>query len=374
VPAWGDAGVFVPWAAYCNYGDTRLIAEHFDAARRWIDWIDSKNPDHLWKNNRHNDYNDWLNGDSLIKDGWPRKGGNIPNEIFATAFFARSTWIVSEMARVLGREDDRKKYAELYLAIRAVFIKNFIGEKAIMPGDTQAGYALALAFDLVPQELRSAAIEHLAANIEKYEWHLSTGFHSTHHAMIQLTEAGHTDIAHRLAANTTFPSWGYSIENGATTIWERWDGYVKGRGFQDPGMNSLNHWALGSVGEWMMRTIIGINPDPAAPGWSHIILAPKPGGGLTHAKGHYRSIHGDIESSWKAGANGATDYQFVIPPNTTARVRLTAKSVERVTESGKALTEVPGINVVRLDPIIGTDEPAVILEVGAGAYKFNVKR
>jgi alpha-L-rhamnosidase len=366
VPAWGDAGVFVPWVAYQNYADTRLLADQFDAARRWVDWIYSKNPDFIWRHERHNDYNDWLNGDTLISEGWPRKGGEVPRDVFATAFFARSTWIVAQMARALGKADEAAKYTDLYAKIKAAFIKEFVASDAKMPGDTQAGYALALGFDLLPPKRRAAAVDHLVRGIEAYHDHLSTGFHSTHHAMIELTKAGHADLAYKLANNTTFPSWGYSIENGSTTIWERWDGYVKGRGFQDPGMNSLNHWALGSVGEWMMRTIVGINPDPATPGWSHFELRPIPGGGLTHAKGSYHSCRGVIESGWRVDGT-AVVYDFVVPANTTAAVALPRDG--NVTESGRPLNEAPGVKIVFRPS--GESGP-LRFDLVAGRYSFRV--
>ncbi|MGE3109169.1 MAG: family 78 glycoside hydrolase catalytic domain [Phycisphaerales bacterium] len=375
VPAWGDAGVFVPWTAYLFYADTRLIADQFEAARRWVDWIHSNNPDLLWKNKRHNDYNDWLNGDTLIKDGWPRKGANVPNDVFATAFFARSTWIVSQMARVLGDKPAQEKYARLYSSIRQAFINNYVGDDAQMPGDTQAGYALALAFDLLPPDRRDSAVRRLVAGIQTYDNHLSTGFHSTHHAMLQLTAAGRTDLAHQIAANTTFPSWGYSIENGATTIWERWDGYVKGRGFQDPGMNSLNHWALGSVGEWMMRTIVGISLDESSPGFSAFTIAPRPpaDGSLSRAAGSYRSIRGTIRSSWQRERDGATSYVMTIPPNTSATVCLPVAPGASVTESGRAIDKHPLLRTIGINPPRGTDGPQLLLHAPAGTYTFIVK-
>lgn len=364
-PAWGDAGVFVPWCAYQNYADTRLLTDHFEAMRRWVDWVHSKNPELVWRNARFNDYNDWLNGDTLISEGWPRKGGEVPRDVFATAFFAQSTWMVAQMADAIGRKDDAKRYTELHSRIKQVFNKEFVGPDAKMPGDTQAGYALALGFNLLPDDRRDDAVAHLVRGINAYKDHLSTGFHSTHHAMIELTRAGHADLAYKLATNTTFPSWGYSIENGSTTIWERWDGYVKGRGFQDPGMNSLNHWALGSVGEWMMRTVIGINPHPVVPGWSQFELRPIPGGGLKNAEGSFHTCRGVVESSWHI--DGATTvYKFTVPANTSASVWLPAVDVANITEGGKQLAQVEGVKDAK------TDGKNVTFTLGAGSYEFHV--
>lgn len=366
VPAWGDVGVTVPWEAYVNYGDRRLLEEHFDSAKRWVDWVHANNPDLIWRKARHNDYNDWLNGDTLVHEGWPRKGAGVPNEILATAFFARSTHLLAEMARVLGKTDAAATYSALHQNIRAAFCKTFVAADGLMPGDTQAGYALALNFELVPIELRPKLADRLVAGIHQYHDHLSTGFHTSQRALLELTKAGHTELAYKLVLDTRFPSWGYSIDNGATTIWERWDGYVKGRGFQDPGMNSLNHWALGSVGEWLTRVVLGINPDPASPGYAHFTLAPRPGGGLTFARGNYRSVRGQIESAWRV-EKGRTIYTFVVPPNTSASVRLQAPSLASITEGGQPLDRAAGVRQV------AAASGEIVMEIGSGHYEFTVQ-
>jgi alpha-L-rhamnosidase len=252
-PGWGDAGVVVPWRAYENYGDTRILAYQYDAATRWIEFIRHENPTLLWKNKRGNDYGDWLSGDTLIAEGWPRNGGEVPKEVFATAMFAHSTDLVARMAGVLGKAEDARKYGDLFEQIKAAFNAAYVDADGRIMGNTQAGYALALHLDLLPPPRREEAVKRLAAGIDAYKGHMSTGFHSSYKMMLELSRAGRTDRAYQLALEKTFPSWGYSIENGATTIWERWDGYVKGRGFQDKGMNSFNHYAIGAVGEWLPR-------------------------------------------------------------------------------------------------------------------------
>jgi alpha-L-rhamnosidase len=321
-PAWGDAGVFVPWTAWVNYADRRLMDQHFDAARRWVDFIRRNNPDLIWRNRRGNDYNDWLNGDRIIYEGWPKKGAEVPNDLFATAFFARSAQIVAAMAKVTGRAHEAEQYAALAGSIRAAFAMEFLSSDGRLKGDTQAGYALAMSFNLIPDNLKPETLKFLIENINGlYSGHLSTGIQSTHRAMLELTRGGRSDEAYKLLMNRSFPSWMYMVDNGATTIWERWDGYVKGRGFQDPGMNSMNHWALGSVGEWVWRTVTGLNPDETQPGWKHFTIAPVPGGGLTSAKGEYNSIRGLITSAWEI-SNGQFTLSVTVPPGTMATVRL----------------------------------------------------
>src|SRR5581483_9795396 len=260
-PGWGDAGVILPWKLWVNYGDRTALEESYGAAKAWVDFIHAHNPDLIWKNTRGLDPGDWLNGDTLIWQGWPRTGASMPLEMHATAFFAHSADLVSRMAEVLGKNDDARRYRELFQQIRQAFDGAYLSKDGHLTGDTQGGYALALHFNLLPEELRPAAVGYMIENFKRYNGHLSTGFQSTHRLMLELTSAGKSGEAYRLLTIEGFPSWSFMIENGATTIWERWDGFVKGRGFQNPGMNSFNHYAFGAVDEWMWQNIGGMNPD-----------------------------------------------------------------------------------------------------------------
>ena len=360
VPAWGDAGTIVPWRAYQNYADERLLAKHFGAARRWVDYIHKQNPDLIWTNGRGNDYNDWLNGNWVRQTGWPTQGGAVPNEVFATAFFAHSTEIVAKMARVTDRRAEARRYRDLFDRIKAAFNERFVDPNGQIEGDTQAGYALALSFDLLPEPLRPKAMQHLLEGIDRYNGHLSTGIQTSHRAMLELSRYGHDDVAWALLTNRTFPSWLYMIDNGATTIWERWDGYVKGRGFQNPGMNSLNHWAFGAVGEWMWRHIIGLNPDETQPGWKHFTIAPHPGGGLTWAKGRYESIRGPIASAWRI-EDQRLSLRVTVPANTTATVIVPTSKPEEPLAADTAA----GVTFLRLQ------DRARVYRVDSGRYEFD---
>jgi alpha-L-rhamnosidase len=278
-------------------------------------------------------------------------------------YFAHSTELVSKMAKAIGRDEDALRHGKLFDDIKAAFNREFVQADGRLPGDTQAGYALALHFDLLPDDLRPKAVAHLHEAIRKYNGHISTGFLSTRCLMLELTRNGYNDEAWQLITNRTFPSWGYMIENGATTMWERWDGYVQGRGFQDPGMNSFNHWAFGAVGEWMFQSIVGIQPDEQHPAWKHFIIRPRPGGGVTWADGHYDSIRGPIASAWKI-EKGKFALAVTIPVNTTATVYVPATGIEEVTESGKPASSSPGVRFLRMD--VGN----AVFEVGSGHYKF----
>jgi len=371
VPAWADAGTIVPWLVYLNYTDRRLLEEHFESARRWVDYVRQHNPNMLWEKERGADYNDWLNGDKLNLDGWPQKGGEVPKPVFATAFFAHSTEIVAKMAAALGRKEDAKRYGELFEGIKAAFNKAFVKPDGRIEGDPQAGYALALRFALLPDKLRPKAVQHLLEGIERYNGHLSTGIQTTHRLMLELTRNGCHDQACHIINLRTVPSWGYTIEMGATTIWERWDGFVKGRGtkpedqLQSPGMNSFNHWAFGSVGEWVWRNIAGINPDERYPGYKHFIIRPRPGPGFTWAKGEYKSIHGKIATHWVLGEVFKMD--MTIPANTTATVYIPAKSLDSITESGRPATKAEGLRFLRME------DGSAVFAADSGRYKFVSK-
>jgi alpha-L-rhamnosidase len=364
-PAWADAGVIIPWRVYQNYGDTRLLEEHFEAARRWVEYIHNLNPDLIWVKGRRNDYNDWLNGDWINQKDWPTKGGSVPNEVFATAFFAHSTDLVSRMAAVLGKQDEARRYEALFRRIKDTFNLRFVKPDGRMEGDTQGGYALALSFDLLPELLRPLAAGHLTNNIRLYQNHLSTGIQTTHRAMLELARSGNHALAWQLVTNRTFPSWLYMIDNGATTMWERWDGYVKGRGFQDAGMNSFNHWAFGAVGEWIWRNVAGLNPDDTQPGWKHFYIIPRPGGGVTWASAEYNSIRGQIAVDWKL-RDGIFRLRVAVPANTTATVSLPADPRLPITEIRRSL-EADGVKV------LGREGDRVLLAVDSGRYNFVTK-
>jgi alpha-L-rhamnosidase len=364
-PGWGDAGVVVPWRTWQQYGDVRQLQENYEAAKRWIEFIRSNNPDLLWRNTRGNDYGDWLNTDTVNGSTIPHTGGEVPKPVFATMMFAYATDLVARMATVLGHDGEARQYATLFGDIKAAFNTAYVKEDGRIEGNTQAGYALALHFDLLPPSKRAAAVAYMIDGIDAYHGHMSTGFHSTYRMMLELSRAGRSDVAYTLINTTTFPSWGYSIENGATTTWERWDGYVRGRGFEDKGMNSFNHYAIGAVAEWMYRVILGINNDDDHPGYEHFVLHPIPGGGLTWAKGSYDSIRGRIESSWRTDGRTFTE-DVTIPANSSAAIYVPAGGVDEVTESGVPASRSNGVRFVRME---GRD---AVFAVQSGKYRFVV--
>jgi alpha-L-rhamnosidase len=249
--------------------------------------------------------------------------------LICTAYFARCAGIMAESATLLGRAEDARRYRKLQARIKAAFAREFIAPSGRVVGDTQTGYLLALGYDLVPAALQPYAVQRLVKEIERRGWKLSTGFVGTPLLAPVLTRCGRIDVAYKLLLQKEYPSWIYSILQGATTMWERWNSYTKDKGFGDAGMNSFNHYAYGAIGEWMFATVAGIDLDPAEPGFSHILIQPQPGGGLTWARGELQSRHGRIACGWRI--EGRTLHVDVtVPPNTRATVTLPGQASVKV--------------------------------------------
>nr|MDO8114910.1 family 78 glycoside hydrolase catalytic domain [Candidatus Sigynarchaeota archaeon] len=363
-PAWGDCGIIVPWRVYVAYGDIRLLAEHYESMKKYVDLIRDENPDFIWRVMGSN-YGDWLNGDTLKAKGYPKKGGEMPKIAFATAFYAQSVGMLAKIAHVLGKDDDAKIYGDLAASVRAAFNTTYVKKDGKIEGDTQAGYAVALGFDLLPEDKQAAAVDHLLAAIKQYKGRLSTGFISTIQMMMELSKRGQNEQAYKFAESKQFPSWGYTIENGATTIWERWDGFVAGRGFQDKGMNSFNHYSIGAVGEWLYRVVLGINFDEHEPGMKRVVLAPRPGGSLTWGKGSYDSIRGKIVSSWKKG-KGMISHHFELPPNVRATIDLSIHENAKITVNGYEIGRDETLKIVK------KTEKQIIIEANPGVYDVQI--
>jgi alpha-L-rhamnosidase len=344
-PAWGDAGVIVPWTVYLCYGDTRILERRYDSMRKWVEYIDSVNPDHLWTNRRNNDFGDWLN----VQD-------ETPKEILATAYFAYSTELLAKAARVIGKTEDAAHYKHLHSEIKAAFQKAFVQPDGTIKGDAQTSYVIALHFGLLPDAVRPLSEKRLVDHVMvDRKGHLSTGFVGVGYICPTLTAIGHSEVAYKLLLNDTYPSWGYEIKHGATTIWERWDGWTEENGFQDPGMNSFNHYAFGSIGEWMYRTVAGIDLDESAPGYKTVVIRPIVGGGLSWAKASLDSLRGPIESGWKLH-DGSFELTIRIPANSTAKVYVPGDKAECADSLAKPL---------------GADQGVSVFEVPGGTYTFR---
>jgi alpha-L-rhamnosidase len=352
-PAWGDAGVICPWTIYQVYGDTRQLDQHYPAMVRWIEWCRAHSSGLIRNKDRGGDYGDWLS-----------IGSNTPKDLIGTAYFAYSTSLVAQAAAVLGKTDDAAKYTTLYQEIKAAFNQKYVTADGRIHGNTQCCYLMALKFGLLPEAMRSKAVQYLVEDITAKNDHLSTGFVGVSYLLPVLTEAGKLDTVFKLFLQDSFPSWLFSVKQGATTIWERWDGWTPEKGFQNPGMNSFNHYSLGSCGEWMFASLAGIDTD--GPGFQHLMIRPTPGNGISWVKASYDSIHGRISSAWKVDGD-AFSLDVRIPPNTTATVCIPAKDASTVLESGKPAATAAGLKFLRMD------QGRAVYQAGSGTYAFTSK-
>ena len=347
-PAWGDCGVIVPWTIWQAYGDTRIITEHWAAMERWVAWIHDANPDLLWRNNRMHDFGDWLS-----------IGADTPKELIGTAYFAYDARLMAGMAEAIGRTEDARRYRQLFDEVAAAFRAAYVRPDGTIEGDTQTCYVLALHFGLLDEGMRALAAAHLVERIADNGGHLSTGFVGVSYLCHVLTQNGYPEVAYQLLHNRTFPSWMYSILHGATTIWERWDGWTEEKGFQDPGMNSFNHYSLGSVGEWLRRSVAGIDQVPGHVGYERIRIRPLVSDTLTFADGTYDSIRGLIRSRWERDGESLR-MEVTIPANTIAEVWIPAKASDRIVEGDADVS------------IREWRDGAAIVDIGSGAWAFTV--
>ena len=352
-PAWSDAGVICPWTIYAVYGDTRILAQHYDAMARYIAFCKNRCTSEMLPPAKYHCFGDWLS----IK-------ADTPKDIIFMAYFAQCTRLMARTAEVLGKTGDAANYNALFAQIKAAFNKAYVAPDGRIKGDTQTCYVLALVNDLVDGEKAEQAAKYLVENIEARDNHLSTGFIGTKDLMLALAKIGRNDVAYRLIHNDTFPSWGFSIKHGATTIWERWNGWTPEEGFGDPGMNSFAHYSFGAVYQWMAENIGGIRTD--TPAYKHIIIAPQPGGKLTSAQASYDSIHGRIATAWKKDGEKFT-LDVTIPANTTATVHVPAREGASVTENGRPLAQAEGVKFLR------SEAGCAVLAIESGSYHFQTR-
>ncbi|MEM3465137.1 MAG: family 78 glycoside hydrolase catalytic domain [Thermoproteota archaeon] len=347
-PCWGDAGIIIPYVVWRTYGDTRIIRLYYERMAHYINYLLGNSKGFL---RPEIGYGDWVPADS-----------ETPKDVLATAYFAYVVKLMAEMANAIGRKDDAKLYEELFEKIRSAFVKAYVEPDGRIKGGTQTCYALALDLKLLPEELERLAVEHLVRDIENRNWHLSTGFVGTRHLMQALTKFNRTDIAYKLLLQETYPSWLYSVRLGATTIWERWNSMTE-EGIHEPGMNSFNHYAFGSVGEWLFSTVAGI--DNGGVGFKQIIVKPHPLRELGHVHAKYESINGTVSVDWQFSGE-AFHLQLTVPANTSALVYVPTTDPQKVREGGKPVEEVEGVR------FIGMKEGYAMYLVSSGSYSFVV--
>jgi alpha-L-rhamnosidase len=363
---WSDAGVVIPWTSWLQTGDKSVIEENWAAMEKYLAAIAAANPDGLWRHESGTPFGDWLSPE-----------GKTDIVLISTAYWAYDVSLMREMAHATRRTQDEEKYKQLFEKIRAAFEKQFVrpdgfvagADNSASPfgalnnpnaksrgGDTQTGYVLALHMNLLPQELRAAAAKKLADKIHANNDLLATGFLGTPYLLEELTKAGYPDLAYTLLLNTEYPSWGYMVKHGATTMWERWNGDQM---LADPGMNSFNHYAYGAVADWIYRYAAGIDATPLDAGFHTIILHPVFDYRLGSLDLRYQSPYGEIHSSWSVDGDMA-HWSITIPPNTTGLLRLSEAEAVTYTLNGKPLGK-PSAKDGKTD-----------YELAAGTYSFVV--
>ena len=357
---WGDVSVIAPWTMYLVYGDKRILENQYPSMKAWVEYIRKKASDSfIWKGGSK--YGDWLFYHPPVNNH-TEPDGYTEHDFIATAFYAYSASILAATAKELGKTEDEKTYSELFKKIKDVFINEYVTNAGRVGTNSQTSYVLALKFNLLPDNLREKSVRFLVDDIKTRRNHLSTGFLGTPYLCHVLSDNGYTDVAYDLLLQETYPSWLYPVKMGATTIWERWDGQKTDSTFQDPGMNSFNHYAYGAIGDWMYRVSAGIETMGA--GFKHIIVQPHPSKRLNYAKASFESSYGLITSGWER-KDGKVTFRIKIPANTSATIVLPVTDASKVAESKKAISGNSDFTNLK------TADNKITFEAGSGEYIFE---
>lgn len=368
---WSDAGVIIPWTSWLQTGDKNIIDQNWDAMQKYLAAIESHNPDGLWVHESGIPFGDWLSPE-----------GRTDYVLVATAYWAWDVTLMRQMAHATGRAQDEQKYARLFDKIRVAFDKKFVHDDGFIAGadnspspfgqinnpnaksnggDTQTGYVLALHMNLFPETLRARAAQKLADKIAANHNLLGTGFLGTPYLLEELAKNGHSELAYKLLLNTQYPSWGYLVDHGATTMWERWNGdQMK----SDPSMNSYNHYAYGAVADWIYRFAAGVDATPLDAGFHTVVLHPVFDPRLGHIAFDYASSYGPIHSDWKIDGSTAL-WQVTIPANTNAWLPLSAVQAATYKLDGTPLPQSSQAKSISIEGQAGYQLPA-------GSYRFEV--
>lgn len=355
---WGDAAVIIPWDVYTRTGDTSVLEENFQMMKAWVAHHQSESENYISK---MNSFGDWL---QPYQSEQNRNRGDTSKELIGTAFFAHAAHLTSKAAEVLGLDGEKETYQNLYKTVARAFENQFFEQDgAVKSGKaTQTAYLLALNFKLLPKHKEKQAKMQLLDKIKGADNHLRTGFLGTPLLPKVLDEMGNIDLMYDILFKETYPSWFYSINQGATTIWERWNSYSKSKGYNPQSMNSLNHYAYGAVGEWMYERIAGIKA--LEPGYKKIRIAPVPGGGLKSAAALYDSPYGTVSSSWEVVDNTFI-LDAVVPPNTTALISIPSKGIPSVMVNGEKIKDGENAEILR------GSEGIVTIKVLPGDYRIE---
>ncbi|HVW62379.1 MAG TPA: family 78 glycoside hydrolase catalytic domain, partial [Puia sp.] len=356
---WADVGTIIPWNMYLAYGDRRILEDQYPSMKAWVEYIHTQSRNDLWNTGFH--FGDWLfyrpfddnDGRAAVTDKY----------LIAQCFYAHSTQLLINAAKVLDKKEEAAAYEQLLKRIKAAFVREYMTANGRLVSGTQTAYVLALQFDMLPDSLQTQAAKRLADNVKDYGYHLTTGFLGTPYLCHVLSRWGYTDIAYRLLMQETYPSWLYPVKMGATTIWERWDGIRPDSTFQTPGMNSFNHYSYGAIGDWMYRTVAGVDTYEDGVGYKHSRIYPHPGGGLTEAEARLATGYGELTAHWRKEKDSLL-LDITIPANTSSTVYIPAPEGGLVTEGGHLLRDVKDVQVA------GVGRGYLMLNLGSGNYRF----
>jgi alpha-L-rhamnosidase len=353
-----DGGVILPWTMYKVYGDRRFIEDNYEAMQRYMDYLVQDSDERLVR--RTESFGDHL-----------AYGAETPRPLMNLFLFAYSVSLMADMARVVGDETGEARYRALFARLRMTFETLHVDEDGRIEGESQTAYVLALKIGLLTNEGRQAAMRHLLRDIEERGWHLTTGFMGASYVLPVLSDNGEHDAASRLLLQESFPSWLYPVLQGATTIWERWDGWTEEKGFQDPEMNSFNHFALGSVGEWLYRYLAGIQIPEGEYGSQRFIISPLPAPGFEWLRCKHDTLYGMIGVEWEADEHGFT-LAATIPANTTAEIAVPASPGMTIQVDGEHVGE----DALKRDgdgwSFVSRNEQTARFTAGSGRYVFRV--
>lgn len=328
--AWGDAATIIPWNMYLFTGDKTVLESQFKSMCAWVDYIYSRTGEEfLWNKDFH--FGDWL-----ALDG---ENANLPNGgtepyFIASAYYYYSTSIVSKTAEILGHSELARNYSERSEKIKMAIQNEYISPNGKLTIDKQTAYVLALYMDLIDEKHQHRVASNLVERLKKDEYQLKTGFVGTPYICKVLSKYGYNDIAYTLLLNEDYPSWLYAVNLGATTIWERWNSVLSDGSMNPQGMNSLNHYAYGSIAEWMYAYMLGIQPLEGNPGFYHTLIAPKPNWRMKKVKGEYNSVAGLYRVKWEIQKDGKLDFYIHIPFNAKATVVLPDCKEESIIAEG----------------------------------------
>lgn len=347
---WGDAATIIPWNMYIFTGDKTILERQFNSMRGWVDYISERTGEnYLWDKDFH--FGDWLALDG--ENPYAPNGGTDPYFV-ASAYYYYSTNIVAKAAKVIGDEKLEEYYSTLAQNIKREIQKEYISETGRLTIDKQTAYVLTLYMGLCKDEHKERIAKDLSVRIKKDNNHIKTGFIGTPYICKVLSEFGYNDLAYTLLLNEEFPSWLYAVNLGATTIWERWNSVLPDGTMNTQGMNSLNHYAYGSIVEWMYGYMLGIRPDEKYPGFKHAIISPKPNWQIKHAEGKVNTSSGEYKIKWRILDDGKLDFNIVIPFNSNATVALPHASLKEFDiQGGEQVDE------------------CVVFRLFAGEYKFT---